>query len=47
LRQWLEFFRLELVEYKPVGWARIFVGIEAALGIYLLALLVIVLFERG
>ena len=45
-RQWLEFFRLEPVEYKPVGWARILVGIEAALGIYLLALLATVLFGR-
>ena len=43
-RQWLEFFRLEPVEYKPVGWARIFVGLEAAVGIYVLALLVTVLF---
>jgi uncharacterized protein YjbI with pentapeptide repeats len=43
-RQWLEFFRLKPVEYKPLGWARIFVGIEAALGIYLLALLATVLF---
>ncbi len=46
-RQWLQFFRLESVEYKPVRWARIFVGIEAALGIWIFALLVTVLFERG
>lgn len=46
-RQWLQFFRLEPVEYKPVRWARIFVGIEAALGIYIFALLVTVLFGRG
>lgn len=42
-RQWLEFFRLEQVEYRPTGWARILVGIEAALGIYLFALLATVL----
>lgn len=46
-RQWLQFFRLEPVEYKPVRWARIFVGIEAALGIWIFALLVTVLFGRG
>lgn len=45
-RQWLQFFRLEPVEYKPVRWARIFVGIEAALGIWIFALLVTVLFGR-
>jgi hypothetical protein len=38
-RQWLEFFRLKPVKYKPVGWARIIVGIEAAFGIYVIALL--------
>lgn len=43
-RQWLEFFRLEPVEYRPVRWARVFVGLEAACGIYLLALLAAVLF---
>jgi len=46
-KQWLQLFRLEPVEYKPVRWARIFVGIEAALGIYIFALLVTVLFGRG
>jgi len=44
-RQWLEFFRLTPVEYRPAGWARIFVGFEAAVGIYLLALTAIVLFK--
>jgi len=44
-RQWLAFFRLTPVEYKPVGWARIFVGCEAAIGIYLLALTALVLFK--
>lgn len=44
-RQWLEFFRLEPVEFKPKKWARIFVGLEAAIGIYLLALIAIVLFK--
>lgn len=45
-RQWLQFFLLEPVEYKPVRWARIFVGIEAALGIWIFALLVTVLFGK-
>jgi hypothetical protein len=45
-RQWLEFFRWEPVEFKAVGWVRILVGIEAALGIYILALLVTVLFGK-
>lgn len=45
-RQWIQFFRLEAVEYKPVRWARIFVGIEAALGIWVFALLVTVLFGK-
>lgn len=44
-RQWLEFFRLTPVQYKPVGWSRIFVGFEAAIGIYLLALTAIVIFK--
>ena len=44
-RQWLEFFRLTPVEYRPVGWTRIFVGLEAAIGIYLLALTALVLFK--
>lgn len=39
-KQWLEFFNFKPVEYKPVGWARICVGIEASLGIYTFALLV-------
>ncbi|MBI2487025.1 MAG: two pore domain potassium channel family protein [Deltaproteobacteria bacterium] len=46
LRKLLEFFRLEPVEFKPVGWSRIFVGLEATIGIYLLALLATVLFGR-
>jgi len=45
-KQWLQLFRLKLVEHEPVGWIRIFVGIEAALGIWVLALLVTVLFGR-
>lgn len=45
-KQWLQLFLLEPVEYKPVRWARIFVGIEAALGIWIFALLVTVLFGR-
>jgi hypothetical protein len=45
-RQWLQFFRLEAVEYKAVRWARIFVGIEATLGIWVFALLVTVLFGK-
>lgn len=44
-RQWLEFFRLTPVQYRAVGWSRIFVGIEAAIGIYLLALTAIVIFK--
>jgi hypothetical protein len=40
-RQWLEFFRLRPVKFKPVGWARILVGIEATFGIYVLALLLV------
>ena len=40
-RQWLEFFRLKPVKHKPIGWARILVGIEAAFGIYVIALLLI------
>lgn len=44
-RQWLEFFRLTPVQYRPVGWSRIFVGFEAAIGIYLLALTAIVIFR--
>jgi len=46
-RLWLQFFRLQPVEFKPVRWARIFVGIEATLGIWIFALLVTVLFGRG
>lgn len=46
-RQWIEFFRFESVELRPVGWARILVGLEAAVGIYLLALLTTVLFGKG
>lgn len=45
-KQWLQFFLLEPKEYKPVRWARIFVGIEAALGIWIFALLVTVLFGK-
>ena len=45
-KQWLQLFRLKLVEHEPVGWIRIFVGVEAALGIWVLALLVTVLFGR-
>lgn len=45
-RQWLQFFRLESVEYVPIRWARILVGIEAALGIWIFALLVTVLFGK-
>ena len=44
-RQWLEFFRLTPVRFRPVGWSRIFVGLEAAIGIYLLALTAIVIFK--
>lgn len=44
-RQWPEFFRLTPVQYKPLGWSRIFVGLEAATGIYLLALTAIVIFK--
>lgn len=40
-RQWLEFFRLKPIKHKPIGWARILVGIEAAFGIYVIALLLI------
>ncbi len=46
-RQWLQFFRLQPLEFKPVGWVRIFVGIEATLGIWVFALLVTVLFGKG
>jgi len=41
-KQWLEFFRLEPATLEAKRWARIFVGIESLLGIYLLALLAIV-----
>jgi len=44
-KQWLQFFYLEPVEFKPRRWARIFVGFEAAIGIYLLALTALVLFK--
>lgn len=46
-RQWLEFFRFEPVELRPLGWARILVGLEAGVGIYLLALLTTVIFGKG
>lgn len=45
-RQWLEFFRLEPTELRAKGWARILVGCESAIGIYLFALLTVVLFGR-
>jgi len=45
-KQWLQLFRLKLVEHEPFGCIRILVGIEAALGIWVLALLVTVLFGR-
>jgi hypothetical protein len=45
-KQWLQLFRLQPIEHEPVGWIRIFVGLEAALGIWVLALLVTVLFGR-
>ena len=38
-RQLLEYFRLKPISYVPLGWTRIVVGIESALGIYILALL--------
>lgn len=44
-KQWLQFFYLEPVEFKPRRWARIFVGFEAAIGIYRLALTALVLFK--
>lgn len=43
-RQWLQFFRFQPVEYKPIRWACIFVGIEAGLGIWIFSLLVTTLF---
>ena len=45
-RQWLELFRFEHVEFKPVRWSRVFVGIEAAIGIYVFALLVVEMFGK-
>ncbi len=42
--QWMQFFLLEPVEYEPIRWARILVGFEALLGVWILALLVIVAF---
>ncbi len=45
-RQWLELFRFEHVEFRPVRWSRVFVGIEAAIGIYVFALLVVELFGK-
>jgi len=45
-RQWIELFRFEPVQLRPVGWVRILVGLEAAIGIYLLALLTTVLFGK-
>jgi len=44
-KQWIQFFYLEPVAFKPRRWARIFVGFEAAIGIYLLALTALVLFK--
>ncbi len=44
-KQWIQFFQPTPREYKPVKWARVLVGIEAALGIWVFALLVIVLFS--
>jgi len=41
--RWLQFFKMEPTEYKPIRWARVFVGIEAIIGIYILGLLVMVL----
>lgn len=46
-RQWFEFFRLNEVEYKPIGWARIIVGLEATLGIYLIILFSIMFFNSS
>ena len=43
-RQWLQFFRFQPVEYKPIRWACIFVGIEAGVGIWIFSLLVTVMF---
>jgi uncharacterized protein YjbI with pentapeptide repeats len=45
-KQWLQFFRMRPVDHEVIGWIRILVGIEAALGIWVLALLVTVLFGR-
>ncbi|HWR83729.1 MAG TPA: pentapeptide repeat-containing protein [Candidatus Deferrimicrobium sp.] len=45
-KQWLQFFRMKPVEHEVVGWVRIAVGLEAALGIWVFALLVTVLFGR-
>ena len=46
-RQWLQLFRLEPLEFRPIRWARLLVGLEALFGIWVFALLVTVLFGRG
>jgi uncharacterized protein YjbI with pentapeptide repeats len=45
-KQWLQLFQVKPKDYEPVRWARVFVGIEAALGIWVFALLVTVLFGK-
>lgn len=47
LRKWMEYLKLKPLELTPIRWTRFLVFIEAGLGIYLFALLTIVLFGRG
>ncbi len=46
-KEWLEFFRTKPVEFKAVSGVRIFVGIEAVLGIYTFALFVTAILKGG
>jgi hypothetical protein len=47
LKDLIAFFKLKPLDLTPVRWARFLVGLEAALGIWLFALLATVLFGRG
>jgi hypothetical protein len=42
----LSFLHLKPVEYTPIGWARIFTGLEGLIGLYLLSLFVYGLLRR-
>lgn len=47
LKELIKLFKLKPLELIAVRWARVLVALEAALGIWLFALLAIVLFGRG